>query len=420
MADIHIIGGGTFSPVRNHLALAAPAFGNTARQLHQLFSDRQQGAVLPTLHLTKMADSNSSLVTNDDVSALLDRLVANPNTRVIILNAALCDYTGAIIDRIDPQADGRVTRSGSHETRLKTSHGTQEMLLTPADKLLRNIRKIRKDIFLVAFKTTTGASSDEQYRAGLDLLKGNSANLVFANDTVTRNNMIITPEEARYAEGDRDHALSELVKIVLSRMTNTFTRSTVVEGDLVDFQSDPRVPDNLRTVVNHLVSRGAYKEFRNATVGHFAVRVDDGRCLTSRRKTNYTVAGGLDLVEVEYDGAEKVVAHGAKPSVGGQSQRIVFAEHPDLDCIVHAHIPLRENPHHQIPLAEQWMNECGSQSCGENVSNNLQYFGKGIHAVMLDNHGPNIVFSRTTAAEDVIDFIEANFAVEEKTGGLVE
>ena len=39
--------------------------------------------------------------------------------------------------------------------------------------------------------------------------------------------------------------------------------------------------------------------------------------------------------------------------------------------------------------------------------------------VMLDGHGPNIVFSRDTPANDVIDFIEANFDLSKKTGGLV-
>jgi hypothetical protein len=43
-----------------------------------------------------------------------------------------------------------------------------------------------------------------------------------------------------------------------------------------------------------------------------------------------------------------------------------------------------------------------------------------IYAVMLDGHGPNVVFSRDTPAEQVINFIKWNFLLDEKTGGLVE
>ena len=38
---------------------------------------------------------------------------------------------------------------------------------------------------------------------------------------------------------------------------------------------------------------------------------------------------------------------------------------------------------------------------------------------MLDNHGPNIVFHHSIDPAKVIAFIEANFDLSGKTGGLV-
>lgn len=417
MTKVHIIGGGTFSHVRNHLAIAAPAFGKTARDLHSILSSASLSRQFATkLHLTKMADPESTLVTNQDVSDLLDTLIADRDTRVIILNAALCDYDATVFSLDDWEA------SGKYATRLKTSAGEQRLTLTPADKLVGKIRKERKDIFLVAFKTTTGATPQEQYLAGLDLLKKNSCNLVLANDTVTRNNMIIAPEETRYFETtDRNDAIAGLAKMIVARMNNTFTRSTVVgtEADTVPWDS-PLVPENLQTVVNHCIARGAYKPFNGSTAGHFAVRLGPNEILTSKRKRNFNDLANIGLVRVEYDGLNKVIAHGAKPSVGGQSQRIVFDEHPDLDCIVHFHCPLKANPRDDINVAPQWQNECGSHQCGQNTSRNLRAPTGSIYAVMLDGHGPNIVFSRHAPADEVIDFIEANFDLEAKTGGLVE
>jgi hypothetical protein len=423
---IHIIGGGTFSHVRNHMALAAPAFGGTANRLLDIIEEHLQ--TLPDyrssnlvysdrleLHLTKMADPSSTLVTNNDVEALLDKLIADPNTRVIVMSAALCDYDGEVEHY---HGTPKVT-SGPHAKRLKTSEGRKIMFITPAQKLIGKIRKERKDIFVVGFKTTTDETSDNQYRIALDMLKRDSLNLVLANDTVTRNNMIVAPEETRYYETtDRNTVLEGLAQMILARSTNTFTRSTVVDGPAVAWQS-PLIPDNLREVVDHCIAQGAYKPFRGVTAGHFAVKIDDGTILTSKRKRNFNNLAEEGLVKVEYEGDEKVIAHGAKPSVGGQSQRVVFREHPEMDCIVHFHSPLKKGVF-GFPTADQWPHECGSLQCGQNTSSHLKTMGNhAIMAVMLDSHGPNIVFSKTTPAADVIEFIDQHFDLSAKTGGLV-
>lgn len=432
---IHIFGGGTFSHVRNHLALAAPAFGTTANKIYNLvlaerinefsagkydtFTEAEDAV---QMHLTKMADSYSDLVTNEDVEHKLDELIADPTTRVIYFNVALCDYKGSIYEDIPfDEFSGEVvtTPSGKYEPRLKTSDGFQEMYLTPAAKLIGKIRRERKDIFVVGFKTTCGATSDEQYAIALNMLKANSINLVLANDTKTRNNMIVAPEETRYCETtDRSVVLRKLVEMTESRSRNTFTRSTVVPGDHVPWNSN-EIPDNLRKVVEYCIDKGAYKPFRGATAGHFAVKVNDREVLTSKRKHDYNNLCEDGLVRIKYDGLDKVIAHGFKPSVGGQSQRIIFDEHPDLDCIVHFHCPLRADRWDKIAIASQWQNECGSHQCGKNTSDHLTDMYAGIKAVMLDDHGPNIVFSRDTDPLAVIAFIEDNFDLEQKTGGLI-
>jgi hypothetical protein len=418
--NIHIIGGGTFSHVRNHLALAAPAFGKTARRLAALFLASTDWKEYNTfVRLTKMADPDSYLITNEDVAKLLDLLVAEPATRIIVLNAALCDYDGSVLEWEPGEISPDRTASGAHHPRLKTAHGEQRLILTPARKIIGEIRKTRKDIFVVGFKTTTGATVDEQYITALDLLKANSLNLVLANDTVTRMNVLVAPEETRYAETtDRDEALRRLVEITLSRASNTFTRSHVGPGDGVAWNS-PLIPANLRTVVDYCVGAGAYKPFRGATAGHFAVRIDDNCILTTKRKTNYNELDGL--VQVNYDGDDYVIAHGAKPSVGGQSQRVIFREHPDVDCIVHFHCPLRDDARDLIAVAPQWPNECGSHQCGQNTSDHLMEYvdHEHIKAVMLEEHGPNICFSRNTDPDTIIDFIDSNFDLSAKTGGLV-
>ncbi len=403
---VHIISGGTFFYVRPHLALAAPAFGEVGCELE--VECRRQMNMDVYLRLTKMACHTSNIVTNNDVSDLLDKLIERKNVKIIFMPVALCDFQGTIIE------DNKITPSGKDQPRLHTKNGPALMQLNPSEKIISKIRQKRKDIFLVGFKTTSGETEQEQYLAGLNLCKSASCNLVLANDIKTRVNMIITPEEAAYhVTNDRQKAISNLVEMTKLRSHLTFTRSTVINGEPVSWNSSD-VPESLRAIVNYCIDKGAYKPFRGATVGHFAVKLNDTTFLTSQRKTNFNDLHQIGLVKIETDGPDTVLAYGAKPSVGGQSQRIVFNDHPEYDCIVHFHCPIKNTS--KVPQVSQREFECGSHECGENTSRGLIKFGN-LSAVYLDQHGPNIVFNKNINPQEVINFIEDNFILQEKTGG---
>lgn len=407
LKQIHIIGGGTISWIANHLALTAPAYGNTARQIRALCWDNIK-TMEPVLHLTKMAGGIHE--TNDDISALVDKIVANDRTKIVFFSAAIVDFDGHLSSATE------IFEPGKYGTRLRTEDGVRQLVLTPSEKIIKKIRKTRKDIFLVGFKQTCGLTEDQQYIEGLNLCKKASCNLVLANDTKTRTNMIITPEEARYhVTTNRQEALQNLVEMAALRSHLTFTRSTVVSGTPIDWNS-PEVPETLRAVVDWCVQEGAYKPFNGVTVGHFACKLDEQTFLTSIRRSNFNNIYKTGLVKVKTDGPDSVMAYGAKPSVGGQSQRIVFHEHQDYDCIVHFHCPIKEGS--EVPVASQREFECGSHECGQNTSTNLKKFGN-LSAVYLENHGPNIVFNRSINPKEVIDFIQTNFELSKKTGGYV-
>lgn len=444
MKHIHVIGGGTFNHVRTHLALAAPAFGGLARTICRKLI--QNPKVIPTdveadanyithLHMTRMAalgheSEKDALglypsdpsdyevviekdhpVTNQDVMDLVDRLCTDPETGIIFMTAAICDFDGQIDD--EP--------SGKMAPRLQSRAGEVTMTLTPAEKVVGRVRRSphnRKDIFLVTCKTTRGATDDEMFMAGLRLLKGSSCNLVLVNDVLRRQNMIVTPEQARYCvTTDRTEVAEALVEMTLSRSQGRFTRSTVKEGQPVRWDS-PEIPPSLRTVVDHCIGKGAYKDLlgNDRTVGHFAVKVGENRFLTSQRNTNFNRLAETGLVAVEAVDDTQVVAYGARPSVGGQSQRIIFREHPEVDCIVHFHCPLKPEFQGKFPTRAQFAHECGSHECGQNTSDGLDLVEDGIKAVFLDHHGPNIVFHRSTDPQKVIRFIDRHFDLARHTG----
>jgi hypothetical protein len=278
------------------------------------------------------------------------------------------------------------------------------------------IRKDRKDIFLIAFHATNGKTSQEQYLEGLNLCKKASCNLVFVYDFKTLLKMVVVPEENKYHETtDWDEALRGLMEIVFYRSHLTFTRSTLVDGEPIPWSSD-LIPNSLKTVVNYCIGKNAYKPFNGVTAGHFACKLNNTTFLTSIRKTNFNDLDKNGLVKIVTDGPDTVLAYGAKPSVGGQSQRIVFHDHPGLDCILHFHCEKKDRS--LVPVVSQREFECGSHQCGQNTSNGLKQFGN-IWAVYLDQHGPNIIFNRNINPQELIDFIEANFDLSTKTGGFV-
>lgn len=403
---IVVLGGGTFSHVRAHLALAAPAFGETARQIAEMCKNRFDHMDVE-LVLTKMADPSGVVVTNEDVSKMIDLIIDDNTIKIVFFNFALCDFDGEISG----------VPSGKYAKRLETSQGEFVMSLKPSEKIIAKIRQKRKDIFLIGFKTTCGATEQEQFSKGLNLMKKASCNIVLANDIQTRKNLIITPEEGVYGKDmSRKECLEELVDIAWHRTHLSFTRSTVVNGTPVSWQ-DAQVYPALREVVNFCISQGAYKEFNGATTGHFAAKLGPNKFLTSIRKTNFNDIEKNGMVVVETDGEDNVIAYGAKPSVGGQSQRIVFGKHEDCDCIVHFHCPLKKDSIAGIPVVSQREYECGSHQCGENTANGLSKFGN-LYCVMLDNHGPNIVFNHNVDPKEVIEFIEENFDLGKSTSGF--
>ena len=416
--NIHIFGGGTVAHIANHFAVTAPAYGSTAKRIAEIMSfDKRYDNLRVNLELTRMA--GGKLETNEDVANRIEELKSDSRTKIIFFNCALVDWEPNVLSMTNENKYDSRLKFGKHVSRLETRNLTSVNLsLIPSEKIIPNIRTGRKDIFLVGFKTTCGSSKQEMYEKGLHLCKTGSVNLVLVNDTKTHWNMIVTPEEAAYHEtDDREQVLRNLVDMTWHRSHLTFTQSTVVDGKPVDWNSE-LVPNSLRTVVNYCINRGSYKEFNGSTVGHFGVSLNNTEFLTSIRKTNFNKLEQVGLVRVKTDGPDTVIAYGAKPSVGGQSQRIVFNDHVGYDCVFHAHIPLKENRTDNIPIISQREVECGSHKCGQNSSNGLKEFENGqLKAVMLDNHGPNILFNQNINPKIIIDFLERNFHLDKKTGG---
>ncbi len=311
---IIILGGGTNTYISNHLALSAPAYGTTAKTLANKFRRHEENKMEVDLYLTKMASSDSIHLgrnlpdTPEEIEELVDKLIADPATRVIIFNVAMVDYKPTFLftlesNSYDAYNPREITdKFGKYASRLNTSKLPEVCLeLSVQDKIIQKIRKERKDILLVGFKTTCGATKEEQFQKGLKLCKDASANIVFVNDVdkdrirnldsaleskkilsnikstsemetayihegikeaeeqieAFQNNGLVTPEESSYWYDTRNEALDGLVQMVLNRVKGEFVRTTVVEGNVISW-NDTIIPQTFKDVFNHIRSNGGW------------------------------------------------------------------------------------------------------------------------------------------------------------------
>lgn len=197
--------------VRSHMALCAPAYGNTAKTLASLLTSEDTQV---DLYLTKMADPTSRMETNLDVEETLHRVLADPNVGGIVFNVALCDFSGQI---------GTV-ESGKYAERLQTREVTDsglKLVLKPTAKLLGLVKKLRPDIKSVGFKTTADEPAQIQINKSNRMATEHGITWMLANDTVTRNNIVLrnggrtlprTLDDALYNGIDRSIALQTLAE----------------------------------------------------------------------------------------------------------------------------------------------------------------------------------------------------------------
>lgn len=202
MNKIVIIGGGTFNHISCHLALAAPAFGATARDMARHFSHMDTGMEC-VLKLTKMADHTSDLITNDDVARFVAGLCSDPLVKIIVLNAAICDFS---------------IQNPTEQTRLSSQYNYPVLMKGITNKIIAGIKALRPDIVVCGFKTTHGATRFEQEQKAAHSMEVNNLDFVVANDLDTRCNMLLT-ENASFIE-ERSQLLRKMLKWAVHRVAN--------------------------------------------------------------------------------------------------------------------------------------------------------------------------------------------------------
>lgn len=217
-SSIRIFGGGTLLPVKQDLALTAISYGNTSKAILALCQAHDKKA---ELQLTWFADPTSSIHTLSDVEGVARGYIADPQTKIVFWNPTVVEYPD--------------------HTLFLTNEDGDPMLSSPLpdpQRIPRFIKDKRPDIFLVVFQTTSGLTVEEQKDSAIILLKKTNANMVFAKDTSTEWNMVVTAEQSVYHQtADKEVALAGLVEMTLHRSQTQWLRAVLLS------QNPPTLPE---------------------------------------------------------------------------------------------------------------------------------------------------------------------------------
>lgn len=206
--SIHIFGGGTTFHIRPGLALTAPSQGRTALGISTYLRQKSERF---QLHLTKTAGGDVGLDTTNEVAQRLHEVISNPTTKIVFVGTALCAWEGSL------RTFKGALPVGREHPALPTNRGAFNLLLIASDSIIRNLRKIRNDVLLVGFRSTSGVDEIEQFRLAQDSLS--CYNLILSNDSTSGRNLLVTGSKGSgvvlYSTYDYEDALTTLVDITL-------------------------------------------------------------------------------------------------------------------------------------------------------------------------------------------------------------
>lgn len=207
-----IFSGGTVNYIRPHLAICAPAYGKVGRQITARMQSFRLDDLIIVNERTKMAGGDK-IATNAELDQAVKHWLGDPSVCGIVMAAAVCDFDVNSITSWDVTTD----KIGRHHDRL-SSDSNLSVQLTPAEKIIDQIKQKRPDILLVTFKTAHGVQQGELKRSMCDNMERSNSDIVFGNDIASYTNYIV--DDANFnAYDNREIAVLDLCHKIAERIT---------------------------------------------------------------------------------------------------------------------------------------------------------------------------------------------------------
>jgi phosphopantothenate---cysteine ligase (CTP) len=282
-------------------------------------------------NLSKERLHEYSIRTFEEYLDTVKTLVTTTNSDVIVLAAAVGDYGG-------------VGKQG----KISSDNDVLRLELPKNPKVISLIKEWKPNLFQVGFKLLSRVSIDNlidtAYQHGIK----NHSNLTVANTLQegsfkNRITVFITPEKGLIPVSIEDLA-PKLVEIVNQRASKKHYR-TVVNSDAGYLSGMEEETNLFRKYVSKLWNLNLFEPYfgdSSMDFGFVALRVPKGGFLITSRGSNKQEMPLSDIIYVpSVDFAKRTVyanSSGNKPSLNTNVAAAIFAERPDANVIVHAHV----------------------------------------------------------------------------------
>jgi ubiquinone/menaquinone biosynthesis C-methylase UbiE len=315
-------------------------------------------------------------------------LAADAKNDVMILAMAASDY--------GPKAV---------EGKISSDNPSLTLELEALPKIISFVKKERPDIFLVGFKLLVNVPPDQLIERAYESMLRDKQDLAVAN--VGRNSMrpselltyIITAERG-IVPVPRDELPERLAALIEQRHSRAYYHTNLTKvpelpvpsAELAEFVADTKR-------LAHLAIFNSYTATRREEFGFVAKRTAGGTLITGRgsSKTDAT-ADEVSLVTA-VDPEERslaVVSTGKKASLNASLAHLIFEARPEINYIVHAHIPLPEavstGRDSSPATAEDWSSMEGLVKAGHDI-------------IEQPHHGVMILLRRL---DDIYPLLERN------------
>jgi phosphopantothenate-cysteine ligase len=306
--------------------------------------------------------------TFDEYLETVRGLLTNRTADVIVLAAAVSDY-------------GATPLPG----KMSSEEETLRIDLVKNPKVISLVKQWHPHVFQVGFKLLVNAHLDElvevAYRHGL---KNRSdltvANTVLAGDFARRVTVLITPEK-----GLTPVSVAELPARLAEMVQQRFSKKhyrTEVSSDTRFRSTLADHIDRFRATVKRLWQLALFEPYHEGASRHFgflAQRTPGGGFLITARGSNKETMPVEDIVHVaNIDFAHRLIrVSGRKASLNANIAGKVFADRPEVQVILHAHVFPGVGPRTEVAR---------TPGTDEDLEEALECLGSG-RVVELVNHG---------------------------------
>ena len=271
--------------------------------------------------------------TYDDYARELEHLVKNTGAHIVLLAAAVSDYTCTY-------STGKVSSSVE----------TMQLTLTKTLKIISLIKQWNPKIFLVGFKLLADVPLreliDTAYKQGIK----NHCNLTVANSInksnfKLRTTFLITPEKG-LTPVPLDSLPRKIVEMVSERVS-TRSYQSVVKTNSNYLQLFKTEIEKFKADVSYFYKHCLFQPYYDGAKCHFgfvAKRIAAGGFLITSRASNKEDIPLSEIVYIPKVDFEKRLIYtesaGNKASLNANVAAAIFSQRPEIDILLHSHISL--------------------------------------------------------------------------------